>query len=102
MLVRHKDSNDNSVFCIIPENPAEKVDEEFFLSVAIRLICFGYASDELEAVGIPVEALGYLDSDEKIMTAYCTADIFVLPSLEDNLPNTMLEAMSCGTPGGGL
>ena len=64
----------------------------------IRLICFGYASDEFEAVGIPVEALGYLDSDEKIMTAYCAADIFVLPSLEDNLPNTMLEAMSCGTP----
>ena len=64
----------------------------------IRLICFGYASDELEAVGIPVEALGYLDSDVKIMTAYCAADIFVLPSLEDNLPNTMLEAMSCGTP----
>ena len=64
----------------------------------IRLICFGYTSDELEAVGIPVKALGYLDSDEKIMTAYCAADIFVLPSLEDNLPNTMLEAMSCGTP----
>ncbi|MBW1903172.1 MAG: glycosyltransferase family 4 protein, partial [Deltaproteobacteria bacterium] len=64
----------------------------------VKLICFGYASDELGAVGIPVEALGYLDSDEKIMRAYCAADIFVLPSLEDNLPNTMLEAMSCGTP----
>jgi len=49
-------------------------------------------------VSIPVEVLGYLGSDEEIMTAYCAADIFVLPSLEDNLPNTMLEAMSCGTP----
>jgi len=42
--------------------------------------------------------LGYLDSDEKIRDAYAGADIFVLPSLEDNLPNTILEAMSCGTP----
>jgi len=42
--------------------------------------------------------LGYLDSDEKISAAYSSADIFILPSLEDNLPNTMLEAMSCGTP----
>ena len=30
--------------------------------------------------------------------AYNAADIFVLPTLEDNLPNTMLESMSCGTP----
>jgi hypothetical protein len=45
-----------------------------------------------------VVQLGYLDSDEKISAAYSSADIFILPSLEDNLPNTMLEAMSCGTP----
>ncbi|MBW1792396.1 MAG: glycosyltransferase [Deltaproteobacteria bacterium] len=64
----------------------------------IKMICFGRLSDELEALGIPVVQLGYLDSDEKISAAYSSADIFILPSLEDNLPNTMLEAMSCGTP----
>ncbi|MFH1953338.1 MAG: glycosyltransferase, partial [Pseudomonadota bacterium] len=64
----------------------------------IRLICFGHPNDEIEALGIPVDPLGYLDSDEKIRDAYTGADIFILPSLEDNLPNTVLEAMSCGTP----
>lgn len=29
---------------------------------------------------------------------YSAADVFVLPSLEDNLPNTILESMACGTP----
>ena len=29
---------------------------------------------------------------------YASADVFVTPSLEDNLPNTVAEAMSCGTP----
>ena len=64
----------------------------------IRLICFGHPNDEIETLGIPVDPLGYLDSDEKIRNAYASADIFILPSLEDNLPNTVLEAMSCGTP----
>jgi hypothetical protein len=29
---------------------------------------------------------------------YAAADLYMLPSLEDNFPNTALEAMSCGTP----
>ena len=29
---------------------------------------------------------------------YSAADVFALPSLQDNLPNVMLEAMSCGVP----
>jgi glycosyltransferase involved in cell wall biosynthesis len=37
--------------------------------------------------------------DERLMAiAYSAADIFVLPSLEDNLPNTMIESLLCGTP----
>ena len=53
---------------------------------------------ELEGTGIPTVSFGYLDSDEQISLAYSAADMFILPSLEDNLPNTMLESMSCGTP----
>ena len=38
-------------------------------------------------------------ADERVMAmAYSAADFFVLPSREDNLPNTMLESISCGTP----
>ena len=29
---------------------------------------------------------------------YSSADVFVLPSMMDNLPNTIMEAMSCRTP----
>jgi glycosyltransferase involved in cell wall biosynthesis len=28
---------------------------------------------------------------------YAAADVFVTPSLEENLPNTIMEAMACGT-----
>ncbi len=64
----------------------------------VCVLCFGRPSEALNAIGIPVVSLGYLGSDLEIRDAYCAADVFVLPSLEDNLPNTVLEAMSCGTP----
>lgn len=38
-------------------------------------------------------------ADEATMAElYATADLFVTPSLQDNLPNTIAEAMSVGTP----
>jgi glycosyltransferase involved in cell wall biosynthesis len=29
---------------------------------------------------------------------YSAADVFVAPSVQDNLPNTIMESMACGTP----
>jgi glycosyltransferase involved in cell wall biosynthesis len=29
---------------------------------------------------------------------YSAADVYVIPSLQDNLPSTVLESMACGTP----
>ena len=38
-------------------------------------------------------------SDESIMAdLYRMADVYILPSREDNLPNVMLESLACGTP----
>jgi glycosyltransferase involved in cell wall biosynthesis len=64
----------------------------------ISVMCFGHPAKELELSGLHVIPLGFLETDDNIRNAYCAADIFILPSLEDNLPNTMLESMSCGIP----
>ncbi len=38
-------------------------------------------------------------SDERLMSmVYSAADLFLIPSLEDNLPNTAIEALCCGCP----
>ena len=65
---------------------------------SVKLVCLGHIDDTLDRLGIPVVSPGYIDSDEKIRMVYSASDIFVQPSLQDNFPNTVLEAMSCGVP----
>lgn len=42
--------------------------------------------------------LGEIKDETKMAQIYSTADLFVIPSLADNLPNTVLESLFCGTP----
>ena len=59
----------------------------------------GGHSDEVAALlPLPVMPLGYVSEPRRIAAVYVAADVFVLPSLEDNLPNTIMEAMACGVP----
>ncbi|WP_353721717.1 glycosyltransferase family 4 protein [Dyadobacter sp. 676] len=46
--------------------------------------------------------LGKISDANKMVQAYNAADMLVVPSLEDNLPNTIMEAMACGTPAVGF
>ena len=52
---------------------------------------------EMPEMPFPVHYLGSFSGD-KMAEAYQLADAFALPSLEDNLPNTIVEAMACGLP----
>ena len=36
--------------------------------------------------------------EDKLALIYSAADVFVLPALEDNLPNVVIESLCCGTP----
>jgi glycosyltransferase involved in cell wall biosynthesis len=47
---------------------------------------------------IESKTISFLNDENKIAMLYNAADVFVTPSVEDNLPNTIMEAMSCGTP----
>ena len=42
--------------------------------------------------------LGRIQNDGLMSLVYSLFDVFICPSQEDNLPNTVLESLSCGTP----
>ena len=42
--------------------------------------------------------LGTIDKDDVLASIYSAADLFCFPSVEDNYPNSIVEAAACGTP----
>lgn len=61
----------------------------------MTLVAFGKLS---APPNVNIKMLGSLPDEREVAAAYAAADATALPSLEDNLPNIMLESLACGTP----
>jgi len=46
--------------------------------------------------------IGKISDETTLSRLYSACDVFVCPSREDNLPNTVLESLACGTPAVGF
>ena len=65
----------------------------------LQLVVFGQlAPQSPPQLGFPVHYIGHLHDDLSLRALYSAADVMVIPSRQDNLPNTGLEAHACGTP----
>lgn len=76
---------------LVKQNPA--------LKEQIAIVSFGMMSEGLRRV-LPFEVYpqGYVTDDDTLTDIYSVVNAYVTPSLEENLPNTIMEAMACGTP----
>jgi glycosyltransferase involved in cell wall biosynthesis len=54
--------------------------------------------EDLHRIGLPARYPGRLYDDLSMAIYYNAADVFLAPSRQDNLPNTIAEALACGTP----
>jgi glycosyltransferase involved in cell wall biosynthesis len=65
----------------------------------LELVVLGSSNSEQPInLGFRVHYLGILHDDHSIALAYSAANVFVAPSLQDNLPNTIMESLACSTP----
>lgn len=63
----------------------------------LKVLALGRGGENLAAkIGLTVRATGYLADPDAIAAATAAADIVVIPSAEDNLPNSAIEAMASG------
>jgi glycosyltransferase involved in cell wall biosynthesis len=65
----------------------------------VELLVFG-SSEPVNSpdFGLTTHYLGRMHDDTSIALLYSAADLFVAPSIQENLSNTVMEAMACGTP----
>jgi glycosyltransferase involved in cell wall biosynthesis len=65
----------------------------------LLLVVFGSSHDkDIEKLPFQTKFLGRLGDDQTLALAYSSANVFVAPSKEENLANTILESFACGTP----
>ena len=64
-----------------------------------ELIIFGKSNTDLSKLfPLKVHYLNFLSNEEDVVALYNSADVYVTPSLDENLPNMIMESMSCGIP----
>ena len=75
---------------------AEKHPE---LKDQLGVVAFGNQSQQLQnMLPFKVYPLDFVSNEHQLVDIYNAVDLFVTSSLEENLPNTIMEAMSCGIP----
>ncbi len=99
-------SEDKKYILFVAENPDDKrKGMNSLLSALDKLknrskICVLIIGKKMEEkqVGFEIKHLGFKSKSDDVVNCYNAADFFVIPSIEDNLPNTVIESLACGTP----
>ena len=65
----------------------------------LGVVILGKESNLYESLfPFPIYSMNYVNSEKELADIYNAVDLYVTPSLQDNLPNTIMEAMACGIP----
>lgn len=99
LYVAAKVDDERKGYKYLSEALKELFESESEIRKNLEIVVMGNVKDRREIeFYFPTHFTGSLSDQETIVSCYNAADLFVAPSLEDNLPNTLVESMACGTP----
>lgn len=65
----------------------------------IEFVVFGSSEPQVsQNFGFKTHYLGHLHDDVSLVTLYSAVDVMIVPSLQENLSNAIMESLACGTP----
>jgi glycosyltransferase involved in cell wall biosynthesis len=64
----------------------------------LGLLIWGQQPDDPLPANLPVHYSGHISGTHTLSRHYSASTLFLCPSRADNLPNTVLESLACGTP----
>jgi glycosyltransferase involved in cell wall biosynthesis len=97
---------DKKIILFVSNEVSNKRKGIFLLERALNLLpdnnkvvlcTLGHKAVKLNT-GFTQFALNYISDESEIALAYSAADVFVLPSMAENFPNTICESLVCNTP----
>jgi glycosyltransferase involved in cell wall biosynthesis len=62
------------------------------------ILCSVGSNEKILNDNIQIKELGHIQEERTMSLIYSAVDLFVIPSIQDNLPNTVVESLLCGTP----
>lgn len=104
--VKQVRTNNQKKLLFVAENPTDvrkglgkliKILNELPFKEVFKLVIIGNKIENLK-IELDHEYLGFINDDSELARIYGSCDYFIIPSIEDNLPNTVSESLLCGTP----
>jgi glycosyltransferase involved in cell wall biosynthesis len=64
----------------------------------VELVVFGSGKPKDDNFGFKTHYLGNISDDVSLVALYNAVDVVVVPSIQENLSNVIMESLSCATP----